>query len=280
MINTGSISLISQWLNKPRTINWAVKLGFNTRKKPLLTGSFSTTLSFLDDQGEKWGDTYVKVVGQHYDDYAHWSQVSQLLPIGGISNNLQTFVPNPFTGRQFKGAAPGVTGLIGEVLVTVFLQKEIGLSPLQIAHLMDNTKAPDLCLDIQPSTLARLFQKHSTNHSVKTLLTHLNGITWPSPLPMECKSRRDQGSRQIRTALHQLLAYWRQVPKMAGHGIIAQIDVLPQTIINLHLIIPKISELNNVQSIISGQGVQSNLNLPTDPKISDFDRLLGGRIVG
>lgn len=53
MINAGSINLISQWLNKPRTINWAIKLGFNTRKKPLLTGSFSTTLSFLDDQGEK-----------------------------------------------------------------------------------------------------------------------------------------------------------------------------------------------------------------------------------
>lgn len=272
--------MISQWLNKPRTIHWAVKLGFNTRKKPILTGSFSTTLSFLDDQGEKWGDTFVKVVGQHYDDYAHWSQVRQLLPIGGISNNLQTFVPNPFTGRQFKGAAPGVTGLIGEVLVTVFLQKEMGLNPLQIAHLMDNTKAPDLCLDIQPSTLAQLFQKHATNHSVNTLLKHLNGTTWPSPLPMECKSRRDQGSGQIRTALHQLLAYWRQVPKMAGHGIIAQIDVLPQTIINLHLIIPKISELKNVQSIISGQGVHSNLNLPAESKISDFNRLLGGKIVG
>ncbi|MGO4182192.1 hypothetical protein AB4Z17_13490 [Paenibacillus sp. TAF43_2] len=170
--------------------------------------------------------------------------------------------------------------MIGEVLVTVFLQKEIGLNPLQIAHLMDNTKAPDLCLDIQPSNLAPLLQKHSTNQSVQALLKQLNGMTWNDPLPMECKSRRNQGTRQIRSALHQLLAYWRQVPMMAGHGVIAQIDVVPQTIINLHFIIPKTSELNNVRSIILGQGKHPSLNLPTDPKISDFNRLLGGKIIG
>lgn len=281
MTNTGSNTLILQWLNKPRTITWNVKLGVNTRKKPIISGSYTTTLSYLDDQGEKWGDTFVKVVGQHYDDYSHWSQVSQLLPIGGITNHLQTFVPTPFTGRQFKAAAPGVTGLIGEVLVTTFLQKEINLNPFQIAHIMSNTKAPDLCLDIQPSTLTPLFQKKLTNTKIQTIINQLNKLTWRNPLPIECKSRRDKGSRQIRAALIQLIEYWRQIPTMAGYGIIAQIDVVPQTVINFHLIMPKPSELINVQSIILGTVSGTTLNpLSNTPKITEFNQLLGGRIIG
>ncbi|OME30920.1 hypothetical protein [Paenibacillus odorifer] len=281
MTNTGSNSLVLSWLSKPKIINWSIKLGVNTRKSPIVSGSFTTTLSYLDDQGEKWGDTYVKVVGQHYDDYAHWNHVSHLLPIGGITNQLQTFVPSSFRGRQYKDAAPGVTGLIGEVLTTTFLQKEVGLKPFQMAHLKGNVKAPDLCLDIQPSMLIPLIQKAKNSSNKNELLNTLNNSSWHDPFPIECKSRRDKGNRQIRDALNQLISYWGKVTSMAGFGVIAQIDVIPTTNINLHLIIPKATELINVQKIILGDVRGTNLTpLPINPTISQFNSLLGGRIIG
>lgn len=154
---------MNHWLLRSRSIEWELTFGLSGSRKPNIGGTLKTNLSYLDDQGEKWGDTYVKIVGQHYDDYSHWNNVSTLLPIGG-GNSDRLFVPAPFSKRMYKGAAPGVTGLIGEVLVTVLLQTVFRLKPFDMAHLKDDRKAPDICLDIDSSIIANTIR---TSVSVK-----------------------------------------------------------------------------------------------------------------
>ncbi|MHB9010477.1 MAG: hypothetical protein ACYC3E_00590 [Carboxydocellales bacterium] len=215
MASVGDNSILQYWLLKQRRIEWFFTLGLSGRRKPNIKGSFITTLSYLDDQGEKWGDTYIKAVGQHFDDYAHWNAVRMFLPIGG-SGFSRVLIPKPFVRRRYKGAAPGVTGLIGEVLITVFLQNVLRLHPFDMAHLKDSPRlpTPDLCLDIQPNSLANLFNTAIYIRSVfenSMIASDLNSMSWNQPLPIECKSRRDFGNRQARAALLQLLEYWRKV---------------------------------------------------------------------
>ena len=285
MTTLGVNPILQNWILKQREIKWVVTMGLSGKRRPNITGSFNTTLAYLDDQGEKWGDTYVKVVGQHFDDYANWNAVKMFLPIGGV-NFSRVLIPSPFVRRRDKGAAPGVTGLIGEVLVTVFLQNVLRLHPFDMAHLLNNSKlsSPDLCLDIQPGILAKLFNTainvRSSNENSR-IINILNSISWTYPLPLECKSRRDSGNRQVRAALLQLLAYWRKVPDMAGYGIFAQVDVCPETILRFHLLVPKPSEIQNVRDII--QGKTDGISLPVlseSPTIKEFDKKVGVRLLG
>jgi hypothetical protein len=252
-------------------------MGLSGKRIPNIKGTFLTTLSYLDDQGDKWGDTYVMIVGQHFEDYANWNSISTLLPIGGTLAT-RNFVPSPFTKRSYKGAAPGVTGLIGEVLTTVFLQSVVNLNPFDMAHIMGDRKAPDFCLDIEPQLLSNLFR---TSISLRdraeneAIANHLDGIAWEQPLPLECKSRRENGDRQVRSAMLQILEYWRRVPVMAGYGIFVQVDVNPITKLRIHLLIPKNNQIDNIRRIINDSRI-----LPEEPTIKDFNRNIGGRLLG
>lgn len=276
-------TVMDQWLQRPRNIRWEMTLGLSGRRQPNVIGELITNLSYLDDQGEKWGDTYIRIVGQHYDDYAHWNSISTFLPIGGVISS-RLFVPAPFAKRTYKGAAPGVTGLIGEVLVTVFLQTVLRLNPFDMAHLKDDRKAPDLCLDIDSSIIANVFRTNYPARSItenQRVADNIERAIWNYPIPLECKSRRNDGDRQARSAMTQILEYWRQIPDVAGYGIFAQIDVNPITRIRLHFFAPKASEINNVRNIITGNTLGTMLpTLPNDPTCSEFNRMIGVRLLG
>ena len=283
MATIGSNAILLNWLQRPRNIEWFFTLGINGRRKPNVKGILNTTLNYLDDQGEKWGETYIKVIGQHYDDYSHWNSVRHLLPIGGTAG-VTPFAPHPFIQRQYKEAAPGVTGLIGEVLVTVFLQKVLNLSMFEIAHLKSVEKAPDLCLDISPQVIANIFDNETpVRPPLQNALvsSEVSQFIWSEPLPVECKSRRGSGSRQLRSALLQLINYWRRVPSMAGYGIFAQIDVVPNTIIRFHLLAPKPNYASEVRRIITGEVSGTDLpTLPVKPTVVQFNEILGGKLLG
>lgn len=283
MSSSGANVVLNNWLLRPRRINWEITMGLSGRRKSNINGEFMTSLSYLDDQGEKWGDTYIKVVGQHYDDYAHWNSISYLLPIGG-EHGLPNFVPRQFDKRRFKGAAPGVTGLIGEVLATVFFQQILNLGPYDIAHILDNHKAPDICLDIEPIIISDLFRTAHQNRSRyenNRIAQIIERCIWDQPLPVECKSRRNGGDRQIRSALLQLLAYWRKVPLMAGNGIYFQIDVEPLTRLRIHLLIPREEEIENIRLIVTGNVEDTGLpKLSAEPNFMEFMEKVGGRLLG
>lgn len=287
MTTPGSQSLVTQWVQRPRTIHWRLYMGLNPKKKPVLEGSFATTLGYIDDQGEKWGDTYVKVVGQHYDDYAHWNDIQSLLPIGGQGTGTITYIPSPFTWRQYKGAAHGVTGLIGEVLVTLFLQRELKLKRNELAHLMDGIKGPDLCLDVESAVFVDLLRRPQNDPAIGQRNNTLAGdlevsSNWLHPLPLECKSKRQNGGdRSVRDALQQLVAYWHEVKEMAGYGIFAQIDVTPVTMIHLHFLAPQRLEVDNVRKIITNDVAGTTLTaLPPNPTYYQFQHYVGGRLLG
>lgn len=270
--------VLNRWLNKQKKFDVEVVLGLSGRKQPLFNTSFFTSLSYIDEQGEKWGDTYIKIIGQHFDDYSHWDDVCYLLPISGERNFLK-FVPLSFSKRDFKGAAPGVTGLIGEVLVTIFFQKVLCISPFDMAHLTSNDKAPDFCLNIQPLDLFRCLNFRS--NPFDSTIFHLIKSGWSYPLPVECKSRKSRGDRQARSAIIQLISYWKQIPQMAGYGIFAQIDIIPKTKLRLHLLIPKSNEILNVQKIISSNIIGTELpQLPQKPTVKQFEEIIGDRLIG
>ena len=275
-------SLLYKWLRRDREIKWELTLGISSQRSADINGKFVTSLSYLDDQGEKWGDTYIKIIGQHFDDYAHWDSISTLLPIGGNSNSpivATSFVHIPFSSRTYKGASSGVTGLIGEVLVTVFLQSVLNLGPFDIAHLEDNGKAPDLCLNIDPKLIADLFRNYTDRENATDNNNFANIIErkkWNNPIPLECKSRLGTGDRRVRKALAQIIAYWKKVPDMAGYGIFAQIDVGPTTKIRFHLIAPKDGELINIRNIICN----SNSTFPENPTCCEFNTQIGGKLLG
>jgi len=121
---------------------------------------------------------------------------------------------------------------------------------------MDNKKAPDLCLNVNPDQIAQIIEA-STNSNL--MIKILRNSIWSDPLPVECKSRRGKGDRQLRSALQQLVSYWKHVHDMAGYGIYAQIDIVPETVIKLHFLLPKISEINNVRKIILGDVAGTSL---------------------
>jgi hypothetical protein len=252
-------------------------MGFNARRKPNIIGTLVTSLAYIDDQGDKWGDTYVKIVGQHYEDYAHWSSKCILFPIGGTPTS-RIFVPSTFKQRKYKDAAPGITGLIGEVLTTIFLQNIIRIDPFDMAHIIGDNKAPDFCLDIEPRMLGNLFRTATHKRSKlenEAIADYLDSITWNKPLPLECKSRRGKGDRQVRKAMLQILEYWRHVPEMAGYGIFAQIDVNPDTKIRLHVLLPKPKEDDYIRRLISDSEILSE-----EPTIQEFEEYIGGRLIG
>ncbi|KUO76686.1 MAG: hypothetical protein APF77_01530 [Clostridia bacterium BRH_c25] len=277
MLSQSLNPILSGWLNRPREIEWCITMGLDGKRRPNIKGTFLTSLAYIDDQGDKWGDTYVMIVGQHYEDYAHWNSVSTLLPIGG-THGTRNFVPSPFSKRNNKGAAPGVTGLIGEVLTTVFLQNVINLNPFDMAHIMGDRKAPDFCLDIEPRLLSNLFRTSTPERARsenEAIAGYLDSIVWDQPLPLECKSRREKGDRQVRNAMLQILEYWRRVPTMAGYGIFAQVDVNPITKLRIHLLIPKTTELDNIRRIINDLDI-----LPEEPTVKEFNWQIGGKLFG
>ncbi len=55
-------SLLYKWLRHDREIKWELTLGINSQRSADINGNFVTNLSYLDDQGEKWGDTYIKII--------------------------------------------------------------------------------------------------------------------------------------------------------------------------------------------------------------------------
>jgi hypothetical protein len=275
-------SIKLKWLRRNREIEWELTLGISSRRTPDICGKFLTSLSYLDDQGEKWGDTYIKIVGQHFDDYSHWDSINTLLPISGNLHSqivFPTFVSTPFSFRTSKGASSGVTGLIGEVLVTVFLQTVLKLGPFDIAHLEADSKAPDLCLNIPSKVIADLFRNYTKSEKAADNNNFADIIelsTWNNPIPLECKSRLRNGDRKVRKALEQIIAYWKSVPDMAGYGIFAQIDVVPTSKIRLHLIIPKDGESINVRNIICN----SKSSFPKNPTYKEFNTQIGGKLLG
>lgn len=111
--------LYEQWLLSPRKVKWNVKLGLKTNVRAALSGSYTINLAYLDDQGDKWGESYIKYVGQHYEDYAHWSSIYTYAPLEGAISRR----PGTFSIRKYKDAAPGVTGTIGEVLTISFFSE-------------------------------------------------------------------------------------------------------------------------------------------------------------
>lgn len=252
-------------------------MGLSGKRLPNIEGTFLTTLAYIDDQGDKWGDTYVMIVGQHYEDYAHWNSKRTLFPIGGTWR-ARNFVPCPFTKRKYKGAAPGVTGLIGEVLTTIFLQNVVYLNPFDMAHIMGDRKAPDFCLDIEPQLLGNLFRtaihKRAKSEN-EAIANYLDGVNWEKPLPLECKSRRENGDRQVRKAMFQILEYWRRIPLMAGYGIFVQVDVNPVTELRIHLLVPRTNEIDNIRRIINDSSI-----LPDEPTVKEFNRYIGGKLIG
>ncbi len=275
IMSSNLINIVDQtWLARPRGSEWKLFLGVNSRRsKPIASGKYKVTLNYLDNQGNVWGETYIKAVGQHYDDYSNWTAKQPLLPLA-YSSAVPTFVPKPYEGRMFKDAAPGVTGLIGEVVVTTFLQKVLKLNTFNIAHLKSNHtfQAPDFCLDIHPSVISNLL-KHSNRSD---LINHLASSQWLEPLPLECKGRKSLSINHARAALSQIITYWRNVPSMAGCGLFAQIDILPFTVINIHLLLPKISKAQEIRDIVLG-----NTSIPTlseYPTLNEFRRLIGGRL--
>lgn len=269
--------ILHDWLKRPRNIEWCITMGLSGIRKPNLRGTLVTTLTYIDDQGDKWGDTYVKIVGQHYEDYAHWNSRKTLFPIGGTPISRK-FVPSPFTQRKYKCVAPGVTGLIGEVLTTIFLQNIMKLTPFDMTHIMGDSKVPDFCLDIEPQMIGKLFRT-ATNVRPKSenevIANYLDSITWDQPLPLECKSRRENGDRQVRKAMLQILEYWRRVPSMAGYGIFVQVDVCPATKLRIHLLIPNPGEIDNIRTVINDQKI-----LPEEPTVKEFEKHIGVRLIG
>lgn len=267
------------WFYKPRMITWKLYFGVNTRnyrrRAPIATGQYPVTLSYLDSQGDKWGETYIKAVGQHFDDYSNWNTRQFLYPLGSATSKVPTFVPLAYEGRFFKEAAPGVTGLIGEVIDTTFFQKILRLRPFDIAHLKSSNtfQAPDFCLNIQPNKIADLLPA-SGNSNLKS---HLLSLHWTEPLPVESKGRKDLRRNHARDALSQLITYWRKVPEMAGYGLFTQVDLLPNTAINVHVLAPKATEILNVRNIVSGNITPALQNNPT---LDEFKRIIGVRMFG
>lgn len=275
--------ILFEWLHRPRKIQWELTFGLDIRRQPNIRGEFAVNLAYLDDQGEKWGDTHIKIVGQHYEDYAHWDSVSTFLPVGGSSPS-RTFLPNSFTIRSYKDTAPEVTKMIGEVLVTVLLQQVFKLKPYDMAHLKNNLHAPDMCLDIEPKILADIIKNAEqvrTKNENREVAEKVSRAAWDYPLPMECKSRRGTQDRQVREAILQLLEYWRHIPEMSGNGIYAQVDINPVTKIRLHLLIPKESETENIRNIVTGRMEDTDLpQLPEEPTYDQFMAVMGGRLIG
>lgn len=104
---------------------------------------------------------------------------------------------------------------------------------------------------------------------------------WKYPIPLECKSRRNNGDRQAKSAVLQLLEYWRSIPDIAGYGIFAQIDVNPVTRIRLHFFAPKTMYINEIRSIVTGNTAGTTLPTLTDePTCSEFNRIIGVRLLG
>lgn len=283
-MSTNSINpILSDWLHRQRQIQWELTFGLDIRRQPNVRGEFATSLAYLDNQGEKWEDANIKILGQHYEDYAHWDSVSTFLPIGGAIPS-RTLLPNPFTIRSYKDTAPGVTGMIGELLVTVLLQQVLKLNPYDMAHLKADMKAPDMCLDIESKVISDILKSAvqiRPKNENKELAKEIDGAVWTYPLPLECKSRRGTQDRQVREAIFKLLNYWRHIPEMAGNGVFAQVDINPETKIRLHLLIPKETERDNIRNILTGSNAGTDLpKLPEEPTYEQFMAVMGGRLIG
>lgn len=220
------------WIHMPREFQWNVFWG--NRNNLIAQGKFNTSLSYLDNQGEKWGDIYIRNEGLHYDDYSNWDSKQRWYAIPESS----VYVNSPYELRKYKDAAGGVTGLIGEVLTTIFLQKVMKVPPFRIAHIKQSSKikSPDLLVEISMSdiiNLVSLGEKTDPN-----LLNILNTCSINDPVPLECKSRR-YGATRLRDALSQLIDYWTAVNCSIGYGIVVLVNLRPQTSLDLLLFLPK-----------------------------------------
>lgn len=232
MSRTYSNTITNLWIHTAREFQWNVYLG--SRKNLVAQGKFNTSLSYLDNQGEKWGDTYIRNVGLHYDDYSNWDNKQRWYAIPRSS----IYVNSPYELRKYKDAAGGVTGLIGEVLTTIFLQKVMKIPPFQIAHIKQSSKikSPDLLVEISMSDIINLLSLGGEIDS--NLLKKLNTCYINDPIPLECKSRR-YGATRLRDALSQLIEYWTKVNCSIGYGIVVLVNLRPQTSLDLLLLLPQ-----------------------------------------
>jgi hypothetical protein len=280
--------ILKNWYAKGRKINWALHFGLEKKSVPAITGSFYVTPHYLDDQGEKWGDTHVQDIGKYFDEYSHWFNRQRMHPIGG-TDGPPHFEINGFNIRQFKSAAHGVTGLLGEVLVTILFQDELNIKPNNIAFLsVGNEKTPDIVLDIEPSLFSNLIRSKSDSSNYRlhkqnlTRASIIDSFNWEEPVPVECKSSRTEHSGDMRKALQQLLSYWSIIDSMAGIGLFAQINVIPTARIDLFLLVPENHQKQLDILRIARRDVwnTSLVRLSEDPLLHEIKEAIGGKFLG
>lgn len=111
----------------------------------------------------------------------------------------------------------------------------------QVARIYQLGEAPDMVVSIQPQDILSLLgrQPGSAAPVLKALNSALTTESWPAAVPTECKTRLGRSERRPTEALRQLVAYWDRVPSMAGVGFFSQVDVLPETVVNVQMLIPQ-----------------------------------------
>lgn len=261
-------SATSIWYDLPREFEWRLFLG--NHRRPVTNGMFVSSLSVISNLGEKWGDTYIRDVGLHYDDYSNWESKQRLYPIHG--NNL--YINSEYELRKFKDAAGGVTGLIGEVLTVTFLQKILNIPPYHIAHIKQTSKmkSPDLLVQLKKEGLinAISFKKYNNDE----ILTNLVNYPFSCPFPLECKSRR-YGASRLRDALIQLVDYWKIVNSSAGFGMVALINLIPKTSLDILVFLPRDNKQLDIMNVINSTLVSKNGDVIQFTEKSFFDNLRG-----
>jgi len=267
-MNTGYVkTTTSIWLHFPRVIDWKLYMG--KKRNLIVEGHFQSSLTYINNQGEKWGDTYIREVGMHYDDYANWDSRQRFHPIpaSGI------YVNSPYELRLFKDAAGGVTGLIGEVLTVIFLQKSMNIPPYHIAHIKQTSKikSPDFLVQINQKEIYDLISGRAPQAKI---LTEVSRCTIDTPMPIECKSRRN-GTTRLSSALMQLVDYWRVVNSSAGYGIAALINLVPQTSIDFLLFLPKPGEQKKIIKTIQSDFISSDNKVKNFTEKHFFEKLGG-----
>ncbi|MGZ4112320.1 MAG: hypothetical protein ACXVP5_07790, partial [Tumebacillaceae bacterium] len=120
------------FLTSSKPIRWRLVMGINNPLS-VAEGTFYTTLAHLDFRGMIWGESLILNIGQHHSVYE-----------GDISNILcGKLEPNPtsdFKRHKLKKAASGITGGIGEVLLSLFFQHVLELSDCELSHIEATSK--------------------------------------------------------------------------------------------------------------------------------------------
>jgi len=266
-----SAPITKVWLHLPRQVTWNLYLG--NRVNLVAKGKFDVSLCHVNIQGDQWGDTYIRDVGLHYDDYSNWDSKQRLHAIPKST----VYVTSPYELRKFKDAAGGVTGLIGEVLTTIFLQKVLRIPPYHIAHIKQSStiKSPDLLVQTDIANIKNLLSS-SKYLADPDLPDKLDIYSLTNPLALECKSRRNNTTR-LRDALVQLIDYWKAIHHSIGYGMVSLVDLKPQTHMDFLLFLPLNGKQSDILNIINSTlFIDSNSGEVINLKERNFFDKLGG----